>query len=177
MILQIKNSSVTIDDCDYDKVKDFKWTINTRGYVAVLLTIKGRRCSVKMHSLILPKPTNLGWIEIDHIDNNKLNNTRANLRLATQSQNNFNRPKCKGKNKYKGSYFNKRRGWHSEITLQQKTYYLLKGSEVECAFAYNVAALLLAKEYAQVNTITEPLSDNIKQQIERTIKAKLAYLT
>jgi len=59
---------------------------------------------------------------IDHIDNNKLNNNPENLRLATCSQNQFNRGKTKNNTSgYKNIYFHKRdKKYSCQIRINNK---------------------------------------------------------
>ncbi len=73
----------------------------------------------------------IGTDLIDHIDNNPLNNSVANLRIATPSINQQNR-------KHKGYYFNKKRGlFKSQIWLDGKNIYLgYYATEEEARQAY-----------------------------------------
>lgn len=77
-----------VDDEDYDLVSQFKWYANVSGRT-VYAERKTRRVQMSMHRLILDAPAHLC---VDHIDGNGLNNTRANLRLATRQQNLFSSP-------------------------------------------------------------------------------------
>ena len=62
----------------------------------------------------------------DHIDGNRLNNTRSNIRFVTPSQNMYNR-KTSDKNKcgQNGVYFHKETGrWATEIATEHKKVHL-----------------------------------------------------
>ncbi len=61
-----------------------------------------------MHRMITGAPDG---IFVDHIDGDRLNNQKSNLRLATKAENGFNRPMLK-RNKfgYKGVSFSKEKG-------------------------------------------------------------------
>jgi hypothetical protein len=69
---------------------------------------------------------NIQDIDIDHIDNNVGNNSIENLRVATESENMWNR-KTPSTNKsgVKGVYFNKLNNkWHATISKNGKRYHL-----------------------------------------------------
>jgi hypothetical protein len=78
-----------IDREDADQILSYRWHVNSRGYV-----VRHRRSSdppgaqwVRMHREICPTP---GDHQIDHINRNKLDNRRSNLRPATRRENKGN---------------------------------------------------------------------------------------
>ena len=78
-----------IDSSDYDKIKHRKWRKMNNGYVASGYMKNGIDTFVLLHRFILDlgkgrKP------EVDHIDRDKLNNTRNNLRITDRSTNVLN---------------------------------------------------------------------------------------
>lgn len=82
---KVKIYDVFVDDKDYDFVRQYNW-IFRNGYAATKI---GHRYQ-SMHRLImgvLPKDPTI----VDHIDNNKLNNQRENLRKCDRFQNQQNR--------------------------------------------------------------------------------------
>lgn len=84
-----------VDDADYKRVKSFKWSIDPYGYpIARAADGKNRA----MHRFIINAQP--GY-EIDHVNRNKLDNRRCNLRIVTRAQNLMNRAAW-GKIKYKG---------------------------------------------------------------------------
>ncbi len=87
--------SVLVDDRDYKFLSQWKWYMGSGGYAQRTYTRNNRNHLVIMHRLILGNPDG----SIDHIDGDKNNNQRRNLRLATQSINSQNvkaRHNCTG---------------------------------------------------------------------------------
>lgn len=73
-----------VDDVDYPRLCTTSWTRDRKGYAV------GKRGGkhVKMHRLVLGLTD--PQIQADHIDRDRLNNTRSNLRPATNAQNRQN---------------------------------------------------------------------------------------
>lgn len=71
-----------IDLDDVEKVKNIKWCLKSNGYV--------HNGKVYLHRIIMDVDDN---VFIDHINRNKLDNRKSNLRICTRQQNNFNRGK------------------------------------------------------------------------------------
>ena len=92
---------------------------------------------------------------VDHIDGNKLNCTRENIRLCTISDNMCNRKKMKMNNKatskYKGVTF-KNGKWQACCKKDKKNYVLgYFKTEEEAAKAYNDKAKELHQNFAVLN--------------------------
>ena len=89
---------------------------------------------------------------VDHIDGNKLNCTRENLRLCSTSENMANR-KGSGKSKYRG-VTNKDNRWYANCKKDKINYYLgTFETEKEAAEAYNKKAKELHKNFAILNLL------------------------
>ena len=135
--------------------KILKLVINRDGYHAISLRKKTSTIHIILAKHFIPNPENKK--QVDHIDRNKLNNHISNLRWATQSENQANRPNVTGN--YKGVYFcnkAKRKKWKVQIKLNRKAYYLggFK-SEIEAALVYNKKAKEFFGEFANLNIIKE----------------------
>ncbi|WP_246173430.1 HNH endonuclease [Limnoglobus roseus] len=107
---------------------------------------------VRMHRLIMsPKSSEF----IDHIDGNGLNNSRSNLRIASNAENQQNSGPRKGSSQYKGvSWSASRQVWRVAFRWNGQHYFV--GSfpnEIEAARAYNRAIKPLAGEYARLNPV------------------------
>ncbi len=106
-----------------------------------------------MHSLIINPPENF---VVDHINHNGLDNRKANLRLATRTQNNCNRRKHnrnKCHSRFKGvSWHKHRKRWSAQINIYRKRKSLgYFEDETEAAKAYDKAAKKYHKEFAYLN--------------------------
>ena len=90
---------------------------------------------------------------IDHINHNKLDNTKENLRCCTKQQNEMNKVKRSNtSSKFKGvTKINK---WMASITFNNKTINLgYFNTEKEAAKIYNVKAKELFGEFAYLNEV------------------------
>ena len=117
-----------VDDTDYDGLVQFSWACNTWGYAVrrfkETVNDKVIQRAVKMHRQIMNPPKRY---DVDHLDGNRLNNQRSNLRLVTQHQNCMNRSKNKAKcsSQFIGvSKLKQYDSWKAQIKLNKRTYYL-----------------------------------------------------
>ena len=104
-----------IDIEDVDKIKAHKWFLGKDGYVRC----KSKDLNIKLHQYILGEKS--GFI-IDHINRNKLDNRKENLRYATLSQNGMNKSiQSNNTSGYVGVGFrNDRNKWYSFIQVNRK---------------------------------------------------------
>lgn len=135
---------VLFDEEDAEMLAKHSWRISVDGYVVA------RRVSPKVSMHRLVAGAQAGQI-VDHIDRNRLNNTRANLRIVTAAQSAANRGKSSGSaSRFKGVNRHPD-GW--QVYLKH-AYIGLFHSEVEAAIAYNVAALrVYGAEFAVLNDV------------------------
>jgi hypothetical protein len=145
-----------LDQQDYYRFGNFKWTISGNGkkfYATRFLKIApGKTKTLRLHREIMNAPANL---LVDHINSDTLDNRRANLRLATHSQNTCNRQiiEPKGSSRFRGVQFRKRRGkWVAVIYKDKKLIWLGSfDAEIDAAKAYDEAAKKYHGEFARLN--------------------------
>lgn len=139
-----------VSDVDYPGLLEHKWYSSPSG--AVSTHINGRK--VQMHRLILNAPENM---EVDHINGNRLDNRRENLRLCNSSQNKCNRgPRKDNKSGYKGvSWHEQRQKWTVRIKTPYGKYLSLGlyNDKKEAAMAYNKASVEHHGEFAFINKL------------------------
>ncbi len=142
-----------VDDEDYDKISKFRWSVqkkngHVKGYV-------GKQVWQNLSRFILnikdPK------VQVDHIDHNKLNNQKYNLRPCTNAQNSRNRRKTEKSftSLYKGVSWEKRvNKWRCTLTFNYKQLYIGRFlNEKEAALAYNEKAKEFFGEFAYLNEV------------------------
>lgn len=159
-----KGEKAIVDDKDFEELNKIKWQWSVGyarhpGYGAHKI-----RKSILMHRLIMNAPKGM---DIDHINGNRLDNRRENLRVCTRAENNQHRTN-KRKNKtsiYKGvclvtsRYFSKRKkiltkrtSWMASI--QKNKEFTIIGcfqNELHAAMAYDLWAKELHGEFVQLN--------------------------
>jgi hypothetical protein len=138
-----------VSDKDYKWLSQWKWGCIGRGYAGRFVRIDGRRFLIYMHRLILNPPDGM---EVDHVNRNKLDNRRRNLRAATRRQNDCNRAAWKTCG-YRGVALTPRKTpWAARIRVNGKLTHLGSfHSAEEAARAYDAAAILHHGEFAVLN--------------------------
>jgi len=146
------DKSALVDDCDYERISAVGWRFHALGYATKGGPRQGQR--LYMHRVVI------GAVKgecVDHIDFNKLNNTRENLRICSPSENVRHKHAQRGKKftKFKGIYWRpKRKSWEASIFFNGTSHYLGHFSEEkEAAEAYNRAAILHYKDFAHLNKL------------------------
>ena len=136
----------TVDRADEDVVAGLRWCVG--GGKRYAMSWRGGK-SVYLHRLILPA---LPGFEVDHIDGNPLNNTRANLRVCTRGQNlahsrgwGNRRSRFKNVRKVGGKW--RATGWRARRPFHFGCY----DSEIVAACIADDAAVQLWGEFAWLN--------------------------
>jgi len=130
----------------YDYINQWKWRVSSSGYADTTIgdSKLGIQSAVYMHRIILENYYNdrVGGLEVDHIDQNKLNNQRSNLRVVSSQQNSFNQGVFSSNTSgHKGVYWNKDVcKWRAYITFNLKTHHLGYFDHIEEAAAARLEA-------------------------------------
>lgn len=117
-------------------------------------TIYAHAARKYLHRLILNAPRG---VQVDHVDGDGLNNTRANLRFASASQNGANRGPNKTRrpksSRFKGVSLDKGSGlWTAQIKINKKCIHLGRyANEESAARAYDLKAQDSWGEFAYLN--------------------------
>jgi hypothetical protein len=143
-----------VDDDDYERLSQYKYYENNKGYAYRNLWKDKKVHAVYLHREVIGAPKGL---QVDHINGNRLDNRKENLRLVTPQQNQFNLRKSKSEmtSKYKGvCWIKERKGWLAKIRINGKGKLLgLYTTEEAAANAYNHYAREYHKEYALFNDV------------------------
>lgn len=146
-----------LDDCDWPLISQWanRFYLASDGYAAS--THLGRPMIVHRRLMSL---YHYDGKYVDHIDGDKLNNRRANLRVCDNQQN------CAGKvvttkwakikSRYKGVVWDKPTSkWRAQVGYKYKIYYLgVFQTEELAALAYNSKATELHGSFARLNVIS-----------------------
>lgn len=142
-----------VDNEDFDEINQYNWCF-AEGYAVRTVTVSGKRKNQRMHRLITNCPDGF---DVDHINHDKLDNQKSNLRVCSTSENLRNqkmRTYAKS-SRYKGVCFYKQDGnWQAHIRLNGKRKHLgYFTNEIDAAIAYNNAAIAMFGEFALINVI------------------------
>lgn len=151
-----KGAFAIVDDEDAELLSRFSWQLNDRGYAVANVGVGRKHVTIeRMHRIIMKAPDG---IDVDHISGNRLDNRKQNLRLATRTQNLWNKKKASGTTSiYKGVHWQRQiKRWRAKITVNRKQLSLgCFLNEVDAAKAYNEAAKKHFGEFALINKIQD----------------------
>jgi hypothetical protein len=133
---------VALDEADLPLVQDLTLYCGTNGYVYFSTWEDGRSIPRTLHGLLMAPPKGS---HVDHINGDKLDNRRANLRVVTPQRNQVNRKRL-NQNNTSGVRGVRRHGqcdrWVAQITVARKNVYLGLFERFEDAVAARRAAEL-----------------------------------
>lgn len=141
----VPNISFVIDIDDVPIVKDLLWYINS-GY------IQNDKYGRLHRGIMNAKPNEI----VDHVNGDRLDNRKSNLRLCTNAENSRNANISKNNTSgYKGVSWDKSRNlWHAQIMVDKRTIHIGRfGDKLEAAKAYNKAAVKYHGEFALLNNV------------------------
>lgn len=158
-----------VDDDVYTIVSQYKWRVSVqrrkrcRDQITAIAnlprTVVGKAGkTIYMHRVLMEHwYGDISGKIIDHINHNKLDNRKENLRFVTRQQNSANMQKkiAKASSKYKGVCYvgYKNKPWRMSIKINGKRTQLSFATEEEAALEYNKRALEAFGSYAKLNVI------------------------
>lgn len=151
-------SHATVDADDYAYLKHHHWYRNSEGYA---VCPDGAEMHTMHRVVIDAQPGDI----VDHINGDKLDNRRANLRLVTASQNAQNRPP-NNPTGYKGVTPGPGTRWLARISHEGHQYHLgTYPTREDAAHAYNIAATHLFGTHAYQNDVAGGLDRTVIRDI------------
>ena len=154
----ITGGSVMIDD-DNEWLMDYSWHVSGSGYAIHYVNKQDEqfwqqpvKTAIYMHRVVTGLARGDKRVA-DHINHNKLDNRRDNLRICSAKENLRNQ---ESQRKFKGVFYLKGRKkcWQALIVVDGVRHYLGNFySEEEAARAYNAAAIELFGEFAYLNEV------------------------
>lgn len=113
-----------VDAVDADWLNQWRWHLDNRGYAVRTARSDGRLRMIQMHRAVLGLTPGDG-LEGDHINRDRLDNRRSNLRSVTKIENRQNIAGRPGSSMYRGVYWNKAASkWQAYISISGTYRYL-----------------------------------------------------
>jgi hypothetical protein len=154
-----KGGVAVVDDGDFEWLSRNSWYLSQNGYAMRSSAKDGVRFCLPMHRAITDAPSGM---HVDHINGDKLDNRRENLRVCTPAQNQGNRVAHAGR-RFKGVIYQQKIApkVRAEIRRDGRARHLgCFSTEEEAARAYDRAAREQWGEFARLNFPDEVQQSN-----------------
>ena len=122
-VLNINGTEFLFDIEDFSVINSRNWYVDKDGYLASSYIYNGRRCFAMFHRIIMNAQK--GQV-VDHINRNRADNRKVNLRCCSKFENNLNR----GRRSTNTSgvigvhYDRKRDKWIANITYDKRRIFI-----------------------------------------------------
>lgn len=132
-IILTKGKSTIVDDEDFEWLNQWRWNLHTKGYAYR----KENKHNIFLHRVVNRTPAQY---QTDHINQNKLDNRRSNLRTVIRSQNQQNTGMFKTNTSgYKGV------SW-SKIMNKWESYLWSKNKKINLGYFADIQVAVLARQ-------------------------------
>ena len=125
--------AVLVDEADYERLNRYRWYLLKGSGYAVRTTPRPQHKTVYMHREVI---TDVGpGMEVDHINRNRLDNRRANLRVASRSLNAQNlTPRTDGSSRHRNVHWcTEKQRWVVKVRLNGRRHYVGSFTDEETA--------------------------------------------
>lgn len=161
----VNGGEAIIEKRDYKKVSKHRWFKSSFGYAHRQGWTNGKHWTIWLHRVINKTPPHLFT---DHINGQKLDNRRSNLRTVNKAQNSTNRPKIRKAlltSGLKGVSLHLSTGlWRARITHNGKSKTTYHKTEQQAALDYNRMAAERFGEYAGFNKLPDGITPTIPRK-------------
>ena len=151
-----QGKSALVSDEDFEYLSKWKWQCDRDGY-AVRHTKSNGNKTIRMHRVIAERAgLDIKGREVDHINQNKVDNQRKNVRSATHAENMRNvGNRVDNTSGFKGvSWDKKSRLWHAQISRDGKRVSIgYFNTREQAAAAYDKEAIKLQGDFACPNNV------------------------
>ncbi len=132
---------VLIDIDDIDKIKRFYWALSAENYAVT----RFHGSTVFMHNLILKIGTENHLTMVpDHINRNRLDNRKINLRIVDRKTNGFNKgTQSNNTSGYPGVSFSKR-------SRKYRSYIKINNKQIHLGYFHNIEDAINARKEAEI---------------------------
>jgi hypothetical protein len=150
-----------ISNEDIEIVRERVWSATYAGYAT--RRNNGRPANLRMHREVMERTLGRPLAKeelVDHINGDRLDNRRANLRLCTNRENAFNkllgRKARTATSRYRGVARHPRIDrWTAAITVDKQCIWIGNfRSEIEAAYVYDQVALQIFEAFASTNFLS-----------------------
>lgn len=150
-----KGEEILVDDEDFAAMSAFAWRLTDKGYAQRAVVVRGKKIHTTMHRQILGLTSDDKRF-VDHVNGNRTDNRRCNLRVCTRSQNGYNQGLPKHNTSgFKGVCLRNGR-WIAGIKSNGKKKHLGSFETPEAAYAaYCSAARELHGEFANLGAASD----------------------
>ena len=142
---------------EYDTLKQYKANINKHGYVSILIKNKLWLLHRYIMTDVLKDNIKKGYV-VDHINNDRLDNRKENLRVITRSNNSRNKKKRQtSTSKYYGVFLDKKTNkWKAAIVYNNAQLVAPYDNEIHAAYQYDMWVKGFGLTTAKCNNIATP---------------------